>query len=323
MGVQFDAPLARLLERNDFRAALINYQAARRQYYQVDDEISQSLRSILRLIEFAQVDFEVQRTSLRVAVAQVRSARLTIQKPPGIGPNTGLGPTASLDLINALGRLNDAQDAFIGVWVGYEVQRGLLDLQMGTMRLDEEGLWIDPGPIGPKLGYPSEEEMHEVPEYTHGFPSLDDLLYRARGDDPFGSEVVPTPSPDLNGPGGPGEELELPLELGDLTQNSARGARRITEPAVGAPAGSDIVQPASFSASLSRGSEEAPLPGDLADESSGNLPGQPPSARLEGVDFDSLGEKGGEERESQRNPLRQAGFHSEEAVRALGRKLRR
>ena len=29
----------------------------------------------------------------------------------------------------------------------YEVERLSLDLQLGTMQLDEQGQWIDPGPI--------------------------------------------------------------------------------------------------------------------------------------------------------------------------------
>jgi hypothetical protein len=35
----------------------------------------------------------------------------------------------------------------MGVWVNYEVLRRTLDQELGTMELDSEGLWIDPGPI--------------------------------------------------------------------------------------------------------------------------------------------------------------------------------
>ncbi len=40
-----------------------------------------------------------------------------------------------------------AQNLFIGVWVNYEALRRNLDLDLGTMELDGEGLWVDPGPI--------------------------------------------------------------------------------------------------------------------------------------------------------------------------------
>jgi hypothetical protein len=47
-GVQFDAPLTRLSERNQYRQALIEYQQARRNYYQFRDRVSQGLRNRLR-----------------------------------------------------------------------------------------------------------------------------------------------------------------------------------------------------------------------------------------------------------------------------------
>ncbi len=194
VGVQFDAPLTRLVERNSYRASLIQYQQARRAYYQVNDAVTQSMRSIIRQIEFNKVDFEVRRTALRLAIAQVRQSRAAIERPPSPergGGGGSIGPTASRDLTDALSSLNRAQDDFIQVWVSSEVQRGILDLQMGTMRLDAEGLWIDPGAIGPKLGYPSETELQQVPEYAHPLSTIDDLLYNS---DPDEFEVIPTPN---------------------------------------------------------------------------------------------------------------------------------
>lgn len=231
VGVQFDAPLTRLLERNTYRETLIRYAAARRAFYQIEDAISQSMRSILRRVEFSQVDFEVQRTALRVAVAQVRSARAAIEQPPRPGEVQSLGPTTSLNLINALSSLNSAQDSFIGVWVNYQVQRGLLDLQMGTMTLNEEGIWIDPGPIGPKLGYPADEDLQLVPEYTHGFPSLDDLLYERTPQWLQGPESIPTPQPDPNGLEGPLPQMELELPPGANRATSRDDLATHREPA--------------------------------------------------------------------------------------------
>jgi hypothetical protein len=40
----------------------------------------------------------------------------------------------------------------MGLWVNYEVLRYSLDLDLGTMQLDSEGLWIDPGTFGPDYG---------------------------------------------------------------------------------------------------------------------------------------------------------------------------
>lgn len=159
VGVQFDAPLTRLLERNTYRQALIEYQQARRNYYRFEDAVAAQLRAILRQIELNQVNFELRREALRVAVAQVESARLRLEEPPRQtqldGAPAALGPTTAQNLLNALNALRGAQDDFLSVWVNYEVQRGLLDLSLGTMQLDENGLWIDPGPIGKRFGYPN------------------------------------------------------------------------------------------------------------------------------------------------------------------------
>jgi hypothetical protein len=162
VGVQFDAPLTRLQERNTYRQALIEYQQSRRRYYQIEDGIASSLRGTLRQIELNKVNFELRRRALRVAVAQVRSARLRLEEPPRpaeVGGTTTFGPTTAQNLLSALGSLRGAQDDFLSVWVNYEVQRGLLDLNMGTMELDAQGLWIDPGPMGPDFNYPDLDRL--------------------------------------------------------------------------------------------------------------------------------------------------------------------
>src|SRR5690606_28798306 len=78
--LQFDAPLTRLQERNTYRQALIEYQQARRAYYQFEDNVSAQLRGIIRQIELNRVNFELRRVALRVAVAQVQSARLRLEE---------------------------------------------------------------------------------------------------------------------------------------------------------------------------------------------------------------------------------------------------
>ncbi|MCC6510409.1 MAG: hypothetical protein IT423_15005, partial [Pirellulaceae bacterium] len=61
--------------------------------------------------------------------------------------NQASGPTAARDTVSALSDLVNAQNLFVGVWVNYEALRRNLDLDLGTMQIDSEGLWIDPGPI--------------------------------------------------------------------------------------------------------------------------------------------------------------------------------
>lgn len=145
VGVQFDAPLTRVAERNNYRQALIEYQQARRDYYAFVDRISQQLRSGLRQIELDQANFELRRAAVRVAIDQVEVTRLRLSEPPKPGVAAAFSPTTARDLVSALGDLLNVQNDFMSVWVNYEVERMSLDFNLDTMQLDEEGLWIDPG----------------------------------------------------------------------------------------------------------------------------------------------------------------------------------
>lgn len=150
-GFEFDAPLTRLIERNVYRQSLIDYQQARRSYMLFEDTVSQSVRAILRTIELNQLNFEIRRSAILVAIQQVDLAREKLSRPLKPGEDAakyGL-ERASIgrDLVSALNDLLSTQNEFLSVWVSYQVQRINLDLEMGTMQLDERGVWIDPGPI--------------------------------------------------------------------------------------------------------------------------------------------------------------------------------
>lgn len=145
VGLQWDAPITRLQERNRYRQALIEYQQARRSYYQFEDSIWTLMRSILRTIRANQVNFELQRYAVRIAARQIVLNEDIRQINEALSQASG--PTAARDTVSALQDLLDAQNFFMGVWVNYEVLRRTLDQELGTMQLDSEGLWIDPGPI--------------------------------------------------------------------------------------------------------------------------------------------------------------------------------
>ncbi len=161
VGLQWDGPFTRLLERNVYRESLIDYQRARRSYYLFGDGVSFGLRETLRQIDLNQVNFELRRAAVEVAVRQVQLARLRLQEPPKPGETQTFGPTTAQNLVEALSALRGAQDAFLSVWVNYEVQRRILDLNLGTMQLDGEGSWVDPGPIGYEYGYPNPEAVRQ------------------------------------------------------------------------------------------------------------------------------------------------------------------
>ncbi len=147
VGLQFDAPLTRLVERNNYRETLIDYDRARREYYAFEDGVAQTLRETLRTIQLNQLDFELRREGVQVAIAQVELTQLRLQRPPRPGEEQVFGATTARDLVQALSGLLSAQDSFLSLWVDYEVQRMNLDLDLGTMRLDDRGIWLDPGEI--------------------------------------------------------------------------------------------------------------------------------------------------------------------------------
>ena len=146
VGMQFDAPLTRTAERNAYRRALISYQQARRNFYAFEDGLNQSLRDLLRTMRRSQLDFEITRQSVFIAVTRVDVARIDQEKPASSGSGAR-STNLTRDLLDALEALLAAQNSLLGAWVDYEVLRMNLDLDLGTMELDDRGMWIDPGTI--------------------------------------------------------------------------------------------------------------------------------------------------------------------------------
>ena len=144
VGLQWDAPLTRLSERNIYRQALIEYQQARRSYYILEDRIYQGLRNTLRTIQLNEVNLELRRVAVLTAISQVDLARMRLQEPPQPGQVTQFGATTARDLVQALTDLLSVQNDFLSVWVNYYVQKVGLDWDLGTMELDPSGMWIDP-----------------------------------------------------------------------------------------------------------------------------------------------------------------------------------
>lgn len=144
-GLQWDAPITRLQERNRYRQALIEYQQAKRTYYQYEDNVWTTLRSQLRALHQNQLNFELQRYAVRIAASQITLNEDIRQINEALSQASG--PTAARDSVSALSDLLQAQNTFLGVWVFYEAQRRNLDMDLGTMQLYGDGTWIDPGPI--------------------------------------------------------------------------------------------------------------------------------------------------------------------------------
>ena len=150
-GFQFDAPLDRFLERNSYRQALISYDQQRRSYYAYVDNVHQQIRSAVRAIELAQINFELQRDSVLTSVKRVHSAQLNLTKPPTGASRIGSVNTSAEALTNALESLLKSQNEIMTTWLQYQSRRMNLMLLMGVFNLDETGRWVDPGNIDANL----------------------------------------------------------------------------------------------------------------------------------------------------------------------------
>jgi hypothetical protein len=145
-GLEWDSPLTRYNEMMAYRSSQINYQNARRNYYMYVDSVQAELQNILRNVQMRQIEFEINRNAILVSTIRVDLMQLRMAQPPQRGGR--IDTNTSENLISALNGLMDSQNNFLSTWVAYQTQRMLLDAAMGTMTLDNQGRWIEPGVIG-------------------------------------------------------------------------------------------------------------------------------------------------------------------------------
>lgn len=138
VGVRFDGPLNRQAERNAYRAALIAYQRARRDYMLLSDQVEQSVRRELRLLDLQKLNFEIARLNLVSASRQLEAARQRIL----LGRDAG-GASTTLDILNALNAQLSARNALSGGYIGFEQLRVQLLLDLEALQLDARGYPID------------------------------------------------------------------------------------------------------------------------------------------------------------------------------------
>jgi hypothetical protein len=142
VGLEFDGPFDRRLERNTFRSVLIDYQRDRRQLIQYEDNVYATLMDSLWTLEELRLNLEIQRRAVAIAIRRVDQTHEVLNEPPE-GADAELGPTASLNLISALSDLRSAQDNFMSVWINYLAERMTLMRELGILVIDDRGMWVD------------------------------------------------------------------------------------------------------------------------------------------------------------------------------------
>ncbi|QDV64354.1 hypothetical protein Mal65_35080 [Crateriforma conspicua] len=145
VGLQWDAPITRLQERNTYRQSLIEFDRAKRSYYQYEDGIWSLMRSTVRQLQQNRLNFELGRQAVRIAAAQIELNEDIRLLRDARGLNSG--PTAAQDTIRALDALLASQNQLLNIYVNYEVVRRGLYFDLGVMDLTPDGLWMDPGEL--------------------------------------------------------------------------------------------------------------------------------------------------------------------------------
>ena len=152
--LEWTSPLTRHTEMMNYRRSQISYQNARRDYYTYVDAVQAELRNILRNIQMSRIDFEINRNAILTDTVRVDLVQLRMEQPPVRGGK--IDTNTSEQLVTAHNGLMRSQNNFLNTWVSYQTYRMLLDLNMGTMKLDNRGHWVDPGVIGSTAVAPTE-----------------------------------------------------------------------------------------------------------------------------------------------------------------------
>ena len=143
-GLRFTAPLDQINERNNYRATLIDYQRARRDYMALEDQTKQQVRRNWRQLSVLKRVLEGNRNALRLAARQYESAVDESTAPTATGASSGGGGLTGTNLTNALNAIISAQNSLIATWITYEQNRLGIYRDMGMMEIGPDGIWNDP-----------------------------------------------------------------------------------------------------------------------------------------------------------------------------------
>jgi hypothetical protein len=152
-------PLVRIIERNNYRASLINFQRARRTLQEAEDLAVQAVRGEIRQLLVLRDNYKIQQRALELAYLVVDNSLETfraIPAPvnlPGVVPTPGAGAASGAAggqaqaftslLLSAQNGLYRAQLQMLSIWITYLNTRLQLYRDLELMPLDFRGVWID------------------------------------------------------------------------------------------------------------------------------------------------------------------------------------
>jgi hypothetical protein len=155
-----ELPLIRVAERNQFRAAIVSYERARRNLMNVEDSLKVQLRSDIRGLQVASINYAIQKQVLELNIRLKDQAFEQIVAPPAGGTGQGLAQSANAatqtnNLIQFQTNLISAEGSLQSFWRQYEFARFSLYRDIGTLPYDEWEAFSELFPAeyrGPSLG---------------------------------------------------------------------------------------------------------------------------------------------------------------------------
>lgn len=137
VGLEVTTPLDRRRQRNEFRAAQISYQRARRNFMAAEDQVKLDIRRLYRAALTQRTVFESNRAALRIAARELDQAIEQGERPGVRAGGQGISISRALDNVLV------SQNQLIESWVAYESSRMELYRDIGVMEIDERGHWIE------------------------------------------------------------------------------------------------------------------------------------------------------------------------------------
>jgi hypothetical protein len=140
-----ELPLVRLAERNNYRAALIGYQRARRRLMAAEDLVAAQVRAEVRQLQNLARNWRIQKQSVDLQFKQVESNLEKFRAPQAPGAGQGGQDVAgkTQQLLGAYRGLPQAQTQLLATWINYRIARQQLYLDLELLPLDPRGVWID------------------------------------------------------------------------------------------------------------------------------------------------------------------------------------
>ncbi len=132
-GFEMDLPLDRKQERNNFRAALINYERSRRSHENYVDQIRLDIQNGWRNLEQAKRDYEISRIRVELSKSRVREQELYSE----------IGEGDAFEKVRAQDALTGSQNELTAALINHSLTRMQFWRDIGLLYITNNGKWTE------------------------------------------------------------------------------------------------------------------------------------------------------------------------------------